>query len=283
MAGAIEVTAPPLRAPTSGLVVSARDATADDPDWVRIGVQWQPECPATAGVWVNDCAMQDDEQSAKTIGARPEYVSAEPFTIWTGDVCSTLGGLTQDRQGRATRQLAAATSFGLERVLQNGHANVDIPYLRDANIDDLSPGGSSPLVYALAALDEAAGAALLGGTAFIHATIPTVTLWYAARALEKVGNLLYSPAGNVVVPGAGYTGANPAGTIDASGETAYAYVTGAVQVYLDQIVVLGDERSVDRARNTWEVRAERVALVTFEPCVQAGINVNLCDTVCAPA
>lgn len=281
MPGRVEVPRSPLRPPVYGLVAAARDATNDTDRWEN-GITWQPNCAVDNGTWR---ACTDDEASGgptQTIAARAVgLVEWDAYSIWSGDVCSTLGGLTQDRVERAQEQLQNAQTKALELILQNGLAGATTPHLRDSNVDDLSPAGaSSPLVYALAALEEAAADA---GTPFIHCTIATATLWYSARALEKVGNLLYTALGTVVVPGAGYTGANPAGTIDATGETAYAYVTGQAAVRLGPISVVGDERSINRETNTWEVRAERLALASFDPCVQAGINVNLCETFCVSA
>ncbi len=155
-----------------------------------------------------------------------------------------------------------------------------MPYLRDSNLVDLSPGGGEhSLIHALARLEEAGAEA---GTPFIHATIGVATAWYAARAIEKVGNLLYTGLGTAVIVGSGYTGASPAGVVDATKETAYAYVTGQVQYRLGATQVFGDERSIDRAQNTWTVRAERIAQATFDPCVQAGIRIDTCNLYCGP-
>lgn len=275
------VPQPQLKPARYGLVAAVRDATADVERW-DAGVAWSPECPGAAGTWPLCADENDASQTSKVLTDRADLQHFQSFTIWAGDRCSTLGGLTQDREGRATRMLINAQSTILERALQDGAPDLldpgtPNPYLRDTNLTERHV---EPLFHALGDLEDVIATTVNAAPAFILCTPKTALLWRQGYAIDKVGNLLYTPLGTLVVPGAGFTGADPTGVVDPTGDTAWAYATTNIQVYLGPIKVFGDERTIDRATNTWEVRAERAALVTFDPCLQVGIPVNLCETLC---
>lgn len=282
MAGVRAVVAPPRLAPARFGLLQSFTPVGEGERW-QGGFSWEPESCGVGGT----IAPCDDTDDLKDIPAddNPSLATFEPFVIWDGHRCSTFGGLTEDRQQRARNLLAASQSRKVEAELYNGTLATaedwDNNFLRNsASLENLSPSGSSPLVYGLAALEEAL--AECTGRGVIHATVQTATLWQGAQVVRREGNLLLTALDTIVVAGAGYSGASPAGSVDASGATAWAYATGLVDVRLDQVVVFGDETTIDRRRNTWEVRAERLAAATFDPCCHFGINVDLCSTFCEP-
>lgn len=275
------VDAPLLEPARFGLVQAARDLGTTDERWTG-GLAWEPESCSTVGTF--DPCGDDD----KTLDPddNPGAQSFTPFGIWAGYRCSTIGADGEDFERRARNTLAVRQSAAVEAEFWAGArtqaAGWDNAYLRDADVTNLSPGsGSSPLVYALAALEEAL--ADCGGRGMIHCTVQTAILWLSAQAVRRDGNRLLTALDTIVVPGAGYDGSAPDASIDATGETAYAYGTGLVDVRLSPVRVYGDESTIDHRTNTWEVRAERLAAATFDPCCHVGIRVDLCSTFCTPS
>ncbi len=282
MAGVRASVVPPrLQPPRTGLLASFTPV-GDGERW-QGGFSWEPDsCGTTATV--NPC---DADTDLKAISAddNPGVATFDPFLVWAGYRCSTFGGLGPDREARARRMLAAGESRAIEAELWTGaRATAESwsnNYLaNEDSVDVIGPGATSPLLYGLAALEEALAACT--GRAVIHASVPTATLWYGANALRREGALLLTALDTIVVAGTGYDGSSPAGVIDATGATAWAYGTGIVDVRLGEVVVLGDETTIDRRQNTWEVRAERLAAATFDPCCHVGVNVDLCSTFCIP-
>lgn len=282
------VPAPSLVAPRFGLLTSATDRSSEDPAarWMA-GLTWSPESCGEGGT-VGVC-----DDNAKTLNdANPGEASFRPFSIWQGYKCSTFGPDEAERERRVRALLAVHQSALVEAAFWTGEyadgddtaKYEDNDFLRNAEVVEvLSPGdSSSPLVYALGALEEAMG--FCGGRGMIHASVPTVELWAAAQVIRREANLWLTPFDNIVVPGSGYDGSSPAGVIDATGETAWAYTTGMIDVRLGPIRILGGpaETGVDRLQNDWETRAERLVAVTTDPCCRFGIRVNLCSTYCDP-
>jgi hypothetical protein len=80
-------------------------------------------------------------------------------------------------------------------------------------------------------------------------------------------------AGNLVVPGVGYTGSSPAGTAAAAG-TAWIYATGAVFAYRSEVFARPFPSTFDRSENTVKYLASRTYLFGFDCCHLAAL-VNL--------
>lgn len=213
-----------------------------------------------------------------------------PFLVWEGAKASTIGssgGDGVDLAARARRKLERSTSYQVEvefwgGALAQGAADyAGNAYLTDGNVTQLNGGAATPLLYALADLQAAAAAGHARG--YIHATIPTVTLWLAAGGLRREQNLLLDAFDNVIVAGAGYDGSDPDGAVDATGETAWAYVTGPVDLLLSPIDTSTPGDYVDFTANTREHYAVRWAAPIWDGCVQSGVNVDLCSPCCEPS
>lgn len=285
------VQAPSLVAPRTGLIASTADRSTVDPEqrWTA-GMAWEPATCGTGGV----VSLCDDNISKTLEDDNPGEATFRPFGIWEGYRCSTFGPDQDERERRARDLLAVHESRLIESAFWTGtyvdpsaddaSAYAENAYLRNEDgLEDLSPGAaSSPLVYGLAALEEYLAGC--GGRGMIHASIPTVALWYSAQAIRREGNLFYTAFDNIVVPGGGYDGSSPSGEIDDTGETAWAYATGMVELRRGPVRVLGStpETGIDRRQNSWETRAERLVGITLDPCCRAGVNVNLCSTFCVP-
>ena len=77
-------------------------------------------------------------------------------------------------------------------------------------------------------------------------------------------------AGNLVVPGVGYTGSSPAGAAPAAG-TSWIYATGAVFGFRSAVSVREFPGTFDRAENTVRMIASRRYLFGFECCHYAAL------------
>lgn len=208
-----------------------------------------------------------------------EEAEADTRHLWVGLRCSTAS-TTEELLGEQARAfLEVDRHRQLERRFWDSFLAVaDGPTI-------LSPDpASSPLAYALAALQEA----LLSGTTdspggcgrgMIHATATVASIWYGANLLRREGGLLLDIFDNVIVPGAGYTGSSPAdpSEIDDTGETSWAYATGPIDTRLGQLRVL---TGVDQESNDVTARAQQAAIAYGDPCCRYAVNVNLCDTAC---
>jgi hypothetical protein len=289
----------PAAPPRVSLLSSARVVDDNSREWQN-GFAVAPElCLPQDGPFWWECADvggTDARASAllspvgeKGIAANEDVVEYRPWLAQVGDQCSTFGWQARDFQGRARRALVASESRIVETELMTGAIATEAVFpnlfLQGPQTVDLSPGGSSPLVYALAALQQAISEGQ-NGRGMIHATIPTVTLWLAADAVRRDGNLILDGMDNIIVPGAGYDGGGPGGTApDPTGETAWAYASGIIEVRRSDVSILPGslEEALDRAANLIEWRAERTVAAWWDGCVSSAINVNLCSTCCEPA
>lgn len=210
-----------------------------------------------------------------------------------------------DVDGRLARRLVAVQSRRMERELWRGDVAIanglPNPFLSDAtDLVSLNGGDATPLAYALSELQQAIAGCTASNPTFIHATIKTVNLWVSAglvfREVSPSGEVFFYDAfGNHIVAGAGYDGGSPivrgdegdvvsGGTVDSSGDTAWAYATGTVFGAVGDIVRVPDTDSeaFDQATNSYVWGAYRMAGVTYDDCCTIGINVDLCTTCCSP-
>lgn len=287
------VTQSPTRQPPVLTLIGASRTLAGDvtPDtgapvrWEGGGVEFEPlPCNVEFAPFQPGCG-----QMALTDRARPDPLAFDTINLWTGVRCSSRPGELEAGQARARQLLLIDQHRQLEHEFWTGdlHQSADPDMegrwlAQDGVVTELSGAGqSSPLVYALAALQEAlgsgSGAGVGCGRGMIHATVQTVSLWFSSQALRREGGLLLDVFDNIIVPGVGYDGSAPDGTVDGTGETAWAYATGIVDTRLAEIVTMAAH---DPADNDVDAIAAREAIAYWDGCCHYGINVNLCDTAC---
>lgn len=281
---------PPRRLPpVLTLIAASRTLLGDTtPDtgaavrWEGGGVSFRPLPCASFEPFLSDCSPTDPLEAE-----RASSLDWDPLTVWAASECTTGSTTDPEETARARDLLLVDQHRQLEREFWRGDqvqaATPDAPNLwlaQDGVVNELSQ--DAPLVYALAALQEALGSGSAGGSGcgrgMIHATVQTAALWFAANAIRREGGLLLDVFDNVIVPGVGYDGSSPAGAVDATGETAWAYATGLVDSRLGEISTRG---SVDRATNDQAVIAQRQVIAYWDGCCHYGVNVNLCNTACA--
>ena len=230
---------------------------------------------------------------------RPVPVAANPFVIQA----EAVGPNTGDNAGlglvaeRAVRQLRAVTSQALARELWLGELSTQDPYTLPAGFDWANPtpdagdtfvnphlafgaadtdrfftAGMSPMA-ALGAVEAATADLVAGGPILIH--LPLALLTEVAWSLERVGDTLRTAKGSYVVADSGYPGLDdgaPAG----SDPGTWIYGSGPVVLWLDSAIhtYADPPSSVDIATNEVLVRAERDALLLFDPQTVTGCAVT---------
>ena len=134
-----------------------------------------------------------------------------------------------------SRCLDATLSHGVEEVLAEGVALSTNPYLGDSNVACWRATRPRHQRRHCRYLEEALGAT--GRQGLIHASPPVVAGW--AEYLHIENEMLLTINGTPVASGSGYIGASSNGNIPSAG-TAYAFVTGPVQVRVSEPTLVGD-------------------------------------------
>lgn len=289
----ITIPAPLRRPPVLTLIGAARTVREQDNGGVsdppatvealsvrRSGVTWAGEpCDVAFEPFVPDCSPES--LAAASMGG---VVTADAIDLWVGVKCTaaSLGGDTGPLVASARQLLDIDRHRQLESEFWTGalSAEHDNRFLADdGNVTNLTASGASPGGYALAALQEALAGCTGVGRGMIHCTVQTANLWFGQQLLRREGQILLDVFDNIVIPGVGYDGSGPDGVIDATGETAWAYATGLVDVYLEEPVrIVGSE--VTAGDNDVIVYAHQLAAAYWDGCCHFGVNVELCDIAC---
>lgn len=297
MAGARQIIDGPAFTPLPNFLWdAAQHPSAGDPHWQQ-GVTWMERCGGAGTLYEECIAVTGTGGTPAAQGTMASNVTqvnrgATPFTVYAEFDCSPVG---QDYlQDKAEEALAKMEAFQVTRAFWTGTAGYTgtppgtaqttvWPHLAaNATLDDpqgirlqtaaspLVTGGEDPAV-ALGQI-ESSLAQCYGGQGVIHipyAALPSFT----SRMLilpESPGGPLRTLAGNLVVPGVGYTGSSPAGAAPAAG-TAWIYATGAVFGYRSDVFVRQFPDTFDRSENTVKAVASRTYLFGFECCHYAAL------------
>lgn len=288
MAGVI-VAAQPATPPPVGLITSARTTLDDEAggQWAR-GLTYRPEsCGGYRAM--SGCDVQDVDHTEPLVPVA-DYM---PWVFQVEETCSTLGG--RDGYDRAEvlerlrRQVVAWESYAIGRELMLGEVTradftagqVDHPnpYLADTDlVTDVTPvsGTAVKPTFGLGLLQEAAGDALKGQVAYLHA--PLVSAERIALHVRADGALRRTLRDNQVVIEAGYPNVAPGGAAASAG-TAWLYATGLVVVRRGPILdgVRTQAEALDRDTNRWVERVSRPVAAHFDPCAQFAVQITLED------
>lgn len=198
-----------------------------------------------------------------------------PYVIEATDGCRSSIGLTPDeRKKRASEALELMTNKAVERQFWgngfgsnlNSSGNFS---LMTAPTDTLLGGVAVRPRRALAALEQALADHGAGTRGAVHVTRDTLSLLRLDMDPDAgdSDNVLWTPGGNMLIGGVGYTGDGP------SARTAghvWAYATGPVAVNLSPIKVSDEPSKITgpvgvesfHTNNTLVYTAERFAAVT---------------------
>lgn len=281
------VEAPRHPGPTVSLLSSAGIVPPDPNDpmqrWLN-GIRYQPDKCATGLALPVGCASGSAAVAAtKTIDGNEATVFTDPFLVFAGDKCSTLGWEERNYAERAARYLGTFEAALVEKEFWGGAAaqagiaaGVSYPtdqWLTSGGAAVLGSGAAMPPQKAWSTIFDALsaapnGQACTGGSpAMIHVPRSVLPYLQAANLVRREGNLWLDGLDNIVVPGTGYLGTDPDGDAPASG-TAWVYVTSMVRIYRDETLILPGTyaEALDRAHNDIAFRAERTYLVDWDRC-----------------
>lgn len=206
-----------------------------------------------------------------------------PPIFMVQDECSTFGFESRDFKGRALRLLENAVPQALEREFWTGQLaqakGLPNNWLTNpATVTDLTPATVPSVARGMQILQDALQQTGFGGQGMIHVQAQTAPNLLGSR---RVGNLLLDIFDNIIVPGVGYPGTAPGGSIPAAG-TAYMYATDLVMtrqeaegtIFTDSFAEMTDWSQGGRP-NTITTRAQKFAAAYFDGAVQVGVKVNL--------
>lgn len=274
----------------------AQKPTPSSPHWQQ-GVTWIERCGG-AGTAYDECiavtGTGGTPAAQASLADNVDQLSrgATAFTVFAEFDCSPVG---QDYvQDKAAEALSKMEAYQITRAFWTGTAGkagttdqtTVWPHLAaNTTLDDplgirlqtaaspLVTGGEDPAV-ALGQL-ESGLASCYGGQGVIHIPLLALPSFKANNLIkrETEDEPWRTAAGNLVVPGSGYTGSSPAGAAPAAG-TSWIYATGAVFGFRSDVYVRQFPDTFDRAENTVRMMASRTYLFGYECCHLAAL-VNL--------
>jgi hypothetical protein len=265
------VEAPPATSPRYGLLASIPVTKNVDPRWTT-GISYKPEgCQEGQTFDICDPDTRNDPTS-------PDVVEWDPYAISVADVCSTFSGVDENN-ARVLRLLNADTERQLGAELWDGavaqSGSLENNWLAVGSnshgwtFTDLT--GASPAGYleSVSCLEQYLAENNSGQQGVIHATAQVVTAWESFRLVRKVGNEVLTFQDNLVIASPGYSGSGP------DGMGIWAYATDMPRIFLDAVQTFPAMDSIDRSDNTVTVVAQRIALVEWQKCRHAGIEIDI--------
>lgn len=266
----------PRRRPAAlSLVNSAITPDADSERW-ELGFDFSPEACGDADV-ADPC-----QSSPRVPTVRPASLHWEPFVVWAADQCSAFGWAVANYEERARRLLERCESKQIARELWRGDLAQDRGWankrLADPASDEVTDG-ATPVIDALACLEQFLAECGCGEQGMIHATPQLVTHWAALgqSVLRREGGLLLTIHDTIVVTDAGYDGSGPDGEDPAVTGVQWAYATSMVTVRRGPVATLPGSlaEALDREDNTVAYYAERPAISYWDGCCLGAAEVDL--------
>lgn len=274
----------PLRNPTRAGSLIASALTPDGPRWYG-GIEYRPELDNLTQTW----EPHSSSPATKTIASVPESVQYDPYVIWVGSSEFPASSRYDEEARRVTTNLDVQTSHKVEEVLWSNqvdatdygatHPNIALADTSAASL--ITPNGITAvgIVTGMHDMVEALNLYLGGARGMVHTPQRLVPFLEYYRLIVRQGNMLQiAGTDHILVAGTGYSGSDP--SLNTAAGEVWLYGTPPVEVRLSDIqVVPGSEReALNRTTNTLEVRAERLALASFDYTVcHVGIPVCIPD------
>lgn len=235
------------------------------------------------------------DPNGTSVGTPPTMeaqINVTPYVVEGIDQRSTFGAPGDDEYaeaaGYARRQLLACEGKQIEAELWKGTLSVSKSwgnrYLADSHVNLVEGDRLIGFITALAVLEQAIADGTCAQQGMIHCTPKTATMWISAHLCRRVGNLLLTELGTIIVAGSGYDGSAPAagdahldpahaGKVPST-DSGWAYATTIVDVRRSDFITPQTilER-LDYSHNTLTTYERRVAAATWG-CLQAGVHVD---------
>jgi hypothetical protein len=276
-----------------GLWDSVQKPSANGPHWQN-GITWSGRCGG-GGTLYDECLAvtgtggSPTGQAAMSSNVIQTNRGATSFSVYAEFDCSPIGNRSfGDVQAEAEAALLRVEQWQVERAFWTGTAGATasgavpqttvFPHL--AAVAPLSDsagillqsaasvavtGSGDDVAWMLGQLENSLGDCY-HGRGFIHVpqdALPTFAAWDLVE--EGDDGLLHTPAGNILVVGAGYPGTGPDGAAAPAG-TAWIYATGAVFGFRGEVLRQDVRDSFDRTENTVRAIAQRPYVLGFECC-----------------
>jgi hypothetical protein len=244
------------------------------------GIAYTPEGCTTGERFGELCNEAADDHTVADSGV-PEAVEWDPYVLSVSETCSTFSGAAEWLPSRVERLLNMDTERQLGEELwdgviaqaTSGSVNTWLADDSQPNFVRLSDSGVE-YIRALACLEQYLADHNGGQQGVIHATVQTVAYWESFRLLRREGNNILTFKDTIIIPSPGYSGNSPDG-FTAQGDI-WAYATDMPRILLSDVQTFTAPTSTtDRLNNTVKVIAQRFALVEWQRCRHAGIQIDM--------
>lgn len=240
-------------------------ATVDNENDDRFigGLQWDPEPLRTEGGGDLGTWKVDASNTAVSGHAVTPYATGNAFGIWASEVKTGITVDFEDMKARVTRKLLAYESRAAEAQLWSDSLGVN-PSLKLANstAQDAGAGAGQSITRSIGIADRTI--ADQWGRGMLHMRPETLAGAVNAQVLTKEGNVWLTPLGNIVIPGAGYSGLSPAGSGSVGDD--YIFMTPPVEVHRSGVVITPNNvvEATDRSVNNVIVYAIRFVAILWD-------------------
>ena len=258
----MQAKVPQIGPPRQSLVAIAGVVNETDDRFIS-GLTWMPEPLRTEsngdiGTWKVDASNTAVSGSAISPAA-----SGNAYGIWAAEKFTAIGADWTEMRERVTRKLGTYESRAIEAQLWSDSLGVN-PNTKLAGSGSALAGasGGQALIKGIGIADEAI--ASTWGRGMVHMRPQTLAAAAASYVLQKDGNVWVTPLGNIVVPGAGYSGLSPAGSGSVGDD--FIYVTPPVEVHRSNIVITPDSivEATNRATNDVVLYAMRLVATIWD-------------------
>lgn len=282
------------------LTTLAGDVRRPTDDHWQFGVNYEPmcaesattygDCFAVSGTGLAPVGLPPSKTETASLGLR----GATAFTVFAEVDCSAVGfwdravelvgnTLTQSEQWQVERALWTGVAGGQAVVFPHLAATTTVVDSLGVTLQTATTIVSGGLTTALDVVEalgilESELADCYDGVGVIHVPRVLMPAFAEAQLLVRVGDHYTTPAGNIIVFGAGYQGTAPDGTNTPG--TAWMYATGALFIYQSAPQVIpvqpttgGGTNSFNRSTNTLHAILERTYVIGWE-CCHLAVNVT---------
>lgn len=298
MPGPRSLVSPPVSAPREYGLLSVVQPRFEETDrhW-RNGVTFEQTCGG-GGTTFDDYCVTGVGSPAKVSNVTNDVFGARPVTALVELDCGPVGYDRDEQIAKVSAALIRVEEWQLERAFWTGTVAggsggyVLYPHLA-ANAEVLDPDASVTIVMQQAVttvtgatLDAVEALARLEfalddcvqGKGVVHVTTAVFNILAANHVIEFRNGRAYTPRGNLLAVGAGYTGSGPDGTSTAG--VHWMYATANIFAYRSSVELAGGipgatyTEMFDRDTNTAKIIAERTYVLGYGCCL-VGAPVSL--------
>lgn len=246
----------PRIAPPRQSLVAIAGVTTETSDRFISGLTWLPEPLRTEGSGDLGTWKVDAANTAVSGSSISPAATGNAYGIWAAESFTAIGLDWQDAVDRVARKLSTFESYAIEAQLWSDSLLVN-PSLKLVGTGAALAGSGSgqTIVRSIGIADTKI--AQTWGRGYVHMRPETFAGAVANQVVARDGNLWTTPLGNVVIPGAGYSGLSPAGSGSVGDD--FICATPVVEVHRSGVTITPDRvaEATDRSTNTVVVYAMR--------------------------